>query len=682
MDLKTPVRLAGFAFKVQSRKLERLNIQTIGDLLFHVPFRYEDNSLVSSINLAQPGETLSVQGTVIATKYIPTRGRISIQKVTIDDGTGEIDCTFFNQIYILKTIKQGNLLSVSGRVDQFGSKKGIVVKEYEVLSSESAETTHTGRLVPVYPETHGLSSKWIRNRIKTILKEIKVADYLPKEIKDKEKLMDLNEAVQLIHFPNSLTEAEEARQRLAFDELLTAQLRSKVRKIAWDEEKKTSAFEIESHKKNIQTFWEKLPFELTRAQRKAVDEIILDLGKTIPMNRLLEGDVGSGKTVVAAIAMYLAHLNGFQSAFMAPTEILALQHHKTISDLLLPLGVKVSLRTGSTKQIANPKSQDGITDNANIIVGTHALLQKAVNFETLGLIVIDEQQRFGVEQRAILRKKGNNPHVLTMTATPIPRTVLLTLYGDLKVSFLDEMPKGRKLVKTWLVPEEKRESAYEWIKKQIKETAAQVFIVCPFIEESETLNTIKAAKVEYERLKENVFPKLKLGLLHGKLKSKEKDQVLKDFKDKKFDILVSTPVVEVGIDVPDATIMMIEASERFGLASLHQMRGRVGRSEKESYCLLFTDSSNPNARNRLKNLEKMHSGPELAELDLRLRGPGDMFGTMQHGLPGLKIATFSNFPLIEKTRLEAEDIIENLNKYPSLKQKVEELKNEKNISPD
>ncbi len=673
MDLNTPIRQAGFAFKIQSRKLERLQIFTIGDLLFHVPFRYEDNSLVSDINLAQPGETLSVQGTVVATKYIPTRGRISIQKVTINDGTGDIDCTFFNQIYILKTIKKGNLLSVSGRVDQFGSKKGIIVKEYEVLASEDEETTHTKRLVPVYPETHGLSSKWMRNRIKGVLKEIKLDDYLPSEIKNKEKLMDLDTAIRSIHFPDTLNQADEARERLAFDELLTAQLRSKVRKIAWEEEKTTLPFEFEPYKKSIESFWEGLPFELTGAQRRALDEIISDLGKTIPMNRLLEGDVGSGKTVVAAIAMYLAYLNGFQSALMAPTEILAIQHFKTISSLLEPFGVKVDLRTSSVK---------GKGENTDILVGTHALLQKGTNFETLGLIVIDEQQRFGVEQRAILRKKGTNPHVLTMTATPIPRTVLLTLYGDLKVSFLDEMPKGRKVIKTWLVPEEKRDGAYKWLKKQIKEEGAQIFIVCPFIEESESLNTVKAAKVEYERLKQEVFSDFKLGLLHGKLKSSEKDEVLKGFKDKNFDILVSTPVVEVGIDIPDATVMMVEAAERFGLAQLHQMRGRVGRSDKDSYCLLFTDSNNENARNRLKNLEKMHSGPELAELDLRLRGPGDMFGTMQHGIAELKVANFSNFPLIEKTRLEADNIITNLNKYPSLKQKVEELKHEKEISPD
>lgn len=675
MDLNTPVRLAGFDFKMQARKLEKLEIYSIKDLLYHIPFRYEDNSITSPINLAQRGENLSVQGTVVATKNIATRRRFSIQKITISDGSGEIDCTFFNQIYILKNIHKGDLLSVSGKVEKFGNRMGILVKEYEILTSEDGETTHTKRLIPIYPETRGLSSKWIRNRIMSLLKDIKFPDYMPKEILEREDLVDMDFALHSVHFPKTFDDVDKAKKRLSFDELLTTQLASKIRRKEWEEKKSAFPFEIDKHKKKIQEFWEKLSFELTSAQRKALDEILLDLASTVPMNRLLEGDVGSGKTVVAAIAMYISHLNGMQSAFMAPTEILALQHYKTISELLEPLGVKVGLKTGSNKKLST-ESQ------FSILVGTHALLSKSVEFKKLGLVVIDEQQRFGVEQRTIIRKKGNNPHFLTMTATPIPRTVLLTLYGDLKLSFLDEMPKGRKIIKTWLVPEEKRQAGYDWIKEKIKTLGAQVFVVCPFIEESENMTTVKAAKVEYERLKTEVFPEFSLGLLHGKLKSKEKEEVLKDFRAKKYDILVSTPVVEVGIDIPDATIIVIEAAERFGLASLHQMRGRVGRSDKDSYCLLFTDSRSEQARARLKNLEKMHSGPELAELDLRLRGPGDMFGTMQHGIPGLKVASFSNFVLIEKTRLEAENIINNLDKYPTLKEKVKELKNEKQISPD
>lgn len=690
MDLNTPIKQAGFAFKMQARKLEKLEIYSIKDLLYHIPFRYEDNTNTSPINLAQRGEYLSVQGTVTATKNFSTRRKFSIQKITISDNTGQIDCTFFNQIYILKNIKVGDLLSVSGKIEKFGNRMGIIVKEYEVLASENGETTHTKRLVPVYPETRGLTSKWIRNRIMSLLKDTEFPDYMPKDILERENLVDMNFALHSIHFPRTLDDVDKARKRLSFDELLTTQLLSQTRRKEWEKKKSAFPFKVDKYKKEIQEFWEKLSFELTSAQRKAIDEILLDLTSTVPMNRLLEGDVGSGKTVVAAIAMYISYLNGMQSAFMAPTEILALQHYKTISALLEPLGIKVGLKTGSRSHVANRTSQIAkskpqlTSDNrrADILIGTHALLSKNVEFEKLGLVVIDEQQRFGVEQRTLIRKKGNNPHFLTMTATPIPRTVLLTLYGDLKLSFLDEMPKGRKTIKTWLVPEEKREAGYDWIKDKIKNLNAQVFIVCPFIEESENITSVKAAKVEYERLKTKVFSGFSLGLLHGKLKSKEKEDVLKNFKNKKYDILVSTPVVEVGIDIPDATIMVIEAAERFGLASLHQMRGRVGRSDKDSYCLLFTESKSELTRSRLKNLEKMNSGPELAELDLRLRGPGDMFGTIQHGVPGLKIASFSNFALIEKTRHEAENILNNLDKYPSLKAKIEEIKNIKQVSPD
>jgi ATP-dependent DNA helicase RecG len=390
------------------------------------------------------------------------------------------------------------------------------------------------------------------------------------------------------------------------------------------------------------------------------------------MNRLLEGDVGSGKTVVSAIAMFLSHLNGFQSVLMAPTEILAQQHYRTISQLLEPSKIRVGFATGSQKT----KIKD-----CDVLVGTHAVLQKGISFDKLGLVVIDEQQRFGVEQRALIRSKGKNPHLLTMTATPIPRTIALTLYGDLDLSILDEMPHGRKQIKTWLVPSKKRESAYAWIEKQIKNTKSQVFIVCPFIEESETMQTVRAASKEFENLQKNIFKKLRLGLLHGKMKAKEKDAVLGKFRNGEIDILVATPVVEVGIDIPNATIIVIEASERFGLSQLHQLRGRVGRGDKQSYCLLFTESKNPMTLERLKAMEKHNVGAELAELDLRLRGPGEIYGTMQHGRKMLKIASFSDFHLIQKVRKEAEKIFPDLKKYPLLSEKLKTI-NLKQVSQD
>jgi ATP-dependent DNA helicase RecG len=393
--------------------------------------------------------------------------------------------------------------------------------------------------------------------------------------------------------------------------------------------------------------------------------------------------VGSGKTIVAGIAMYAAHLNQFQSMLMAPTEILANQHYATINKFFSPFGINVALITGSTKHesgIMNKKDKkkknhnsSSIIPDSHILIGTHALLSEKVKLNNLGLVIIDEQQRFGVEQRGLIKQKGENPHLLTMTATPIPRTVALTMYGDLDVSYLNEMPKDRKKVKTWLVPPEKREAAYNWIRKQIKETKSQAFIVCPFIEPSESMATVKAVNKEYERLKKDIYPDLRLGLLHGRLKAKEKDEVLQKFKDGKFDILVATPVVEVGIDVPNAIIIMIEASERFGLAQLHQLRGRVGRGDKQSYCLLFTDSKSAMNSERLKGMETLYSGAELAELDLKLRGPGNLYGTAQHGVPKLKVASFSDSEMIKRAKIEADNFFKNLSDFPQLEEKIKEV---------
>jgi ATP-dependent DNA helicase RecG len=388
----------------------------------------------------------------------------------------------------------------------------------------------------------------------------------------------------------------------------------------------------------------------------------------------LEGDVGSGKTVVAALAIYIAWLNGTQSTLMAPTEILANQHYQTLKQLLEPFGIKISLLTGKQK---TPKKDSQAT--ADLIVGTHALIYQKAQFQKLGLVVIDEQHRFGVAQRGELIKKaslptGITPHILTMTATPIPRTITLTLYGDLSLSVLDELPPGRQKIKTWLVPPQKRQAAYDWVRQQVKNFGGQVFIICPFIEPSETLQSVKAAKVEFENLAQKVFPDLKLGLLHGRMKNKEKNDVMDKFRKGELDILVSTPVVEVGVDIPRATIMLIEGAERFGLAQLHQLRGRVGRSNKESYCLLFTEILNDKSLQRLKALEKINEGIKLAELDLTLRGPGEIYGTAQHGFFDLKIASFTDKDLIEKTKTAAQEILPQINNYPLLQAKLKKDK--------
>ncbi len=673
MDLKTPIVEAGRLYKMYAGRLGKLGIIKPEDFLFHIPSRYEDYSLISTIQRAQVGEIVTIQGIVSEIKNEYTKSWKKLQKAIIADETGNIDVIWFNQPFIPKTMHKGDRISLSGKIDWFSRKPTLISPEYEILTNQSTPI-HTGRLVPVYPETRGVSSKWLRRQVYKILHDYKqnLQEYIPQSILTDEKLLLFPQAIAQIHFPDSYHTAEKARYRLAFDELFLTQLAASVRREAWKQNFSGNPFAVAKFKKDISAFFEKLPFELTQAQKKAVEEIFSDLSIEKPMNRLLEGDVGSGKTVVAAIAMYLTHLNGFQSVLMAPTEILAQQHYKTIHALLNSLGVDVALATGSKKIVG---------EKWNMLIGTHAVLSEKISYEKLGLVVIDEQQRFGVQQRSLIRQKGKNPHLLTMTATPIPRTVALTLYGDLDLSYLDEMPKGRKKIKTWLVQEEKRDNAYVWIEKQIRESGNQAFIICPFIEESESMQTVKAAAKEYERLQKDVFPNLHVGMLHGKLKPKEKDEVLSAFKEKKFDILVATPVVEVGIDIPNATIMLIEASERFGLAQLHQLRGRVGRGDKQSYCLLFTESLNPQTLQRLKAMETMHVGAELAELDLKLRGPGQLYGTMQHGAVNLKVATFSDFSLIQKTRFQVEKVFPNLKEYPSLQEKVNEIIVE-HVSPD
>ncbi len=652
-----------------ARRLENLGIYKLEDFLYHIPFRYEDYSLISDIGKIQAGETVTVRGKVESIKNVYTRGHKMLERALVSDKTGNINILWFNQPFLTKIIKQGDTVSLSGTVESERGKPQMISPDYEVVYGGKA--IHTGRLVPVYPETKGISSKWLRRQVFKLLEEKdQIREYLPEDLIKENKLMPLGEAFEKVHFPDNLDQATNARERLSFDELFEMQLASLIRKKSWQKKVIKTPMKIDTQK--IDGFIRSLPFTLTNSQTEAYKQILENLSSENPMNRLLEGDVGSGKTVVACIAIYAVFLNGFQSAFMAPTEILANQHFNTIKDFLSPFGLQVALATGTSK------SKTGKFD---VIVGTHALVYDKVTFDNLGLIVIDEQQRFGVEQRAKIRGKGDNPHLLTMTATPIPRTVALTMYGDLDLSILKDMPTGRKQVKTWLVPPVKRDGAYDWIKQNVIKNKEQAFIVCPFIEESENMISVKAATKEFERLKTQIFPTLRLGLLHGKLKTGEKDEILDKFKRGQIDILVSTPVVEVGIDIPNATIMLIEEAERFGLSQLHQLRGRVGRSDKQSYCLLFTQSKNDVTLKRLKALETIYSGAELAELDLKLRGPGQIYGTVQHGIPRLKVASFSDFELIEKTRIEAQKILDNINKYPALLEKVNNLSS-KDVSPD
>lgn len=639
------------------RRLKSLEIKTFWDLINYFPFRYEDYSLISPIDKLQPGETVTVKGRVAQFKNQYLKRGLTIQKAILDDGNEKMEAIWYNQPYLIRLIKPKTILSVAGKVEAYRGKPLLQVEEYEILKTIDEETIHTGRIVPVYPERKGLSSKTIRGKIFYGCKNLTAGEkleFLPEEVIGKNALIGELIAYQNIHFPKSLTLTKDARQRLAFDEIFIIQLSSQLIKQQWQKEKVGHPFNISRHQENVHQLINSLPFLLTRAQRRCLGQIMTDLARVTPMNRLLQGDVGSGKTVVAASAAYLAHLNGFKTLFMAPTEILAQQHYQTLtklfnhrdySEITIQSTPEVTLLTGSSK----PK-KDALSKN-DIIIGTHALITKKVNFSHVGLVVVDEQHKFGVQQRAMLKGKGTNPHLLTMTATPIPRTVVLTLYGELDLSFLDEMPEKRMTVKTYLVSKQKRKDAYQWIKKQIRELSTQVFIICPLIEESEmeTLKSVKAAKIEFEYLTKTVFADFRLGLLHGKMKAKEKEAVMRQLIKKEIDILVSTPVVEVGIDIPNATIIVIEAAERFGLAQLHQLRGRVGRGEKQSYCLLFA-TNNEEENKRLKIFTKLYNGFELAELDLKIRGAGDIYGTRQHGIPNLKVASLTDFSLIEKAR--------------------------------
>lgn len=669
MDLKTSLSKITGIGPYYINRLKRLDLNTLEDLIYHFPFRYDDFSNVSKLSDVKIGDKVTIKGEVWQIKNAYTKFRKVITKALINDGSAAIELVWFNQPYLTKAIKIGDRLNVAGEISKFAGKLSIVSPDYE----KADRLVHTGRLVPIYPETYGVSSKWLRNQISKILPSAikQIEDYLPQQVKD--NMLPLAEAITKIHFPPRRWEAEEARKRLSFDELFLINLATNQTRDRWQQ--KTLIKTWKFTESDLNHFIKSLPFELTNAQKRVLSEIMADLKKPHPMNRLLQGEVGSGKTVVAAAIIYLAQLNGFQSLLMAPTEILAWQHYETLKKLLELHKVEIGLYTGSRKFTSIKNS---IPD---VIVGTHALLSDQIKPDKVGLVIIDEQHRFGVEQRTLLRAKGSAPHLLTMTATPIPRTVSLTIYGDLDISVIDEMPKGRQHVLTYLVPEEKRADAYKFIEKKSKEKD-QVYIITPLIEESETQASAKAAKVEFERL-QKVFPDLKCGLLHGRMKSKDKEQVINQFRSNQIDILISTSVVEVGVDIPNATIMLIEGAQRFGLAALHQLRGRVGRGGKKSFCLLFSDSNLPEENRRLKQMEKIDNGLELAELDLKIRGAGNIFGYSQHGRFNLKVAKLTDLPLIEKTKSAASKILEenpSLDKYPLLKAKL--LSHAKEVAPD
>ncbi len=656
---------------IMATKLGKLGIFTVFDLLYHIPFRYEDRSLIKNIHDLRVGDTATVIGTIESIANVTTKKGKPIQVASVSDATGKLAVYWFNQTFLVRMLKKGMTLAFFGKMDFMGRTPALISPDYELISHPAREartdeaprsegsSTNVGRIIPIYSETSGLSSKWLRSKIYPLLQTLSEADPYP----NYPELPHWKESLINIHFPNTLYMIQNTsyKKRLAFDELLILQLEAQNNRAVWQKTKLSHTFHIDSSK--INQFINTLPFTLTTSQIKATGEIISDLAKPTPMNRLLEGDVGSGKTVVAATAAYISYLNGFQTAILAPTQILAQQHYETILKLFPDL--QIGLITANKK--LNIKHS-----TLNILIGTHSLLSNLDLLDKVGLVVIDEQHRFGVAQRATAAKIGKSPHILTMTATPIPRSMALTLYGDLSLSTLDEVPKNRLPIKTWVVPESKRDSMYNWIIDQLGNYKSQVFWVCPLIEDStsETLTDVKAVTSEFNKLK-SVFPNHKLGLLHGKLKSTEKDQVLEKFKSGETDILVTTPVVEVGIDIPGATIMVIEAANRFGLAQLHQLRGRVGRAATQSYCLLFsTQEDSP----RLKHLESKSSGHALAELDLTIRGSGNIFGTSQHGLPQLRVADYSDLDLVTKARDYAQKLYPDLPNYPVLQSLVKKVK--------
>ena len=687
MNLNTLVSELSGVGPAYRNKLKRLGIKNVRDILFHFPHRYEDFSNLIKISEAKEGGPFCFQGEVLDIKIIRIfRRRMVLTQMTLTDETGKLKVTWFNQPYLVNTFKKGDSVCLAGKVKGSGSKMYLSNPAYEKITNYKLQITnsgltHTGRLISVYPETEGLSSRWLRFIVKPLLAKLEsqIQEYLPEKIIKENNFLPLAKALWQIHFPDSPLFASEAKKRFAFEELFEISLFVLREKMKLAKEKSVA---IPLNLPLIQEFSKNLPFKLTDAQKKSAWQILKDLEKPRPMNRLLEGDAGSGKTVVAAMAALNTIKAGWQVAFMAPTEILANQHFRTVSEGLKKFDVKIGLLTGRKKT----KGQ------VDILIGTHALLQDKVKFKKLALLVIDEQHRFGIEQRAKLcLQKNYIPHLLSMTATPIPRTLSLTVFGDLDLSVLDEMPKGRKKIITKIIQPKDKKAAYDFVREQVKE-GRQVFVICPRIEPPSAKATegqgplldmrnfswmdVKAVKQEYEKLSKEIFPDLKVGMLHGKMKSQEKEKAMKKFKEREINILVSTSVVEVGVDIPNASVMMIEGSEKFGLAQLHQFRGRVGRAEHQSYCFLFTDTSGVVWNRRLRALVNCDNGFELAEKDLAIRGPGDFIGIRQWGLPDLTMASLTDAVLVSKARNFAKEILQEdpqLKKYPLLAERLKQF---------
>ncbi len=718
------------------KSLGKLKILTVGDLLWHFPSRYEDFSEIVPIDQLEPGQQVTVQGVVDDIKVRRSyRRHLVIIEAVIRDESGSIKAVWFNQPYLINTLRPGRVANFAGKVSLGENEIYLSHPAYELTNHrltqmntqmnadenprESA-SIHTARLIPVYPETRGLTSRGIRFLVQPILKNIgAIEEWIPEETLEKMDLPEINDALNEIHFPETEEGALAAKKRFSFEDLFLLQLFNMRQKLRLAQEKAPA---IKTDLEKLKKITGALPFELTLSQKKSLWEIVQDIAKPTPMNRLLQGDVGSGKTAVAAVAAILAAEQGIQSAFMAPTEILAHQHFQTLKKIFsaLPfekqpeIGLLTSkdarifyendLESSVSKEEFKKKIASG---SVKVVVGTHSLIEKNVSFKNLGLVIIDEQHRFGVSQRAeLVRGKKILPHLLSMSATPIPRTLMLTIFGDLDISTITELPLGRKPIMTKIVAPANRSKAYQFIREQIKK-GRQAFVICPRIDPAEEKETesgthsvyqklalweVKSVKEEYEKLSKEIFPDLRVEMLHGQLKSKEKEKIMSAFAstfakatadkkasaDKKdgIDILVSTSVIEVGVDIPNASIMLIEGSDRFGLAQLYQFRGRVGRGEHQSFCFLFTDSGSKTVSERLKAIIEAKNGFELAEKDLKLRGPGEFIGQKQTGLPDVAMRGLQNFELIKSSRDAAAEILEsdkNLKNHPLLAEKIAEF---------